>query len=186
MERGYDIKQILDFLNPSELNYQEWIYVGMALKEDGYDVSVWDSWSRSDSRYHSGECQRKWAGFHGNGYPVTAGTIVQMAKDRGWKPEIQGYELDWNDDIFIEKDDKVVVDKTWIENVEVQQPKAWNPASQLIKYLETLFESSENVGYVTQSWKNEDGKFLPSKGQTGLQDNLLNNYQSVMMTLEVY
>lgn len=166
MERGYDIKQILDFLNPSELNYQEWIYVGMALKEDGYDVSVWDSWSRSDSRYHSGECQRKWAGFHGNGYPVTAGTIVQMAKDRGWKPEIQGYELDWNDDIFIEKDDKVVVDKTWIENVEVQQPKAWNPASQLIKYLETLFESSENVGYVTQSWKNEDGKFLPSKGNT--------------------
>ena len=32
MERGYDIKQILDFLNPSELNYQEWIYVGIALK----------------------------------------------------------------------------------------------------------------------------------------------------------
>lgn len=164
MERGYDIKKILDYLNPSELNYQEWIYVGMALKEDGYDVSVWDTWSRADHRYHSGECQKKWSGFHGNSSPISSGTIVQMAKERGWQPEVAGHELEWNDDISIEKDELAFIDRSWVENVEVEQPKAWDPAGQLIKYLETLFESSENVGYVTKSWTNEDGKYLPSRG----------------------
>ena len=36
----------------------------------------------------------------------------------------------------------------------------------MIRYLETLFEASENVGYVTESWE-KDGKFLPTKGNWG-------------------
>ncbi|MFR9049280.1 MAG: DNA primase, partial [[Clostridium] leptum] len=39
-----------------------------------------------------------------------------------------------------------------------------NPAKQLITYLETLFESTENVGYVTESWENDEGKRVPAKG----------------------
>lgn len=161
METGYDILEILDILNPAELNYQEWLSVGMALKEEGYSVSVWDQWSRADRRYHAGECERKWEGFRGNTIPVTAGTIVQLAKDHGWKPDTSEHELDWNDTIG--RDEFVVVDKNWIEGKEVHEPQDWKPEEQLIKYLETLFEAGENVGYVTASWE-KDGKFMPSQG----------------------
>ena len=161
MERGYDIIEVLENLNPAALDYQEWLSVGMALKEEGYNVSVWDQWSRADRRYHAGECERKWNGFRGDSSPVTAGTIVQLAKDHGWKPEYSGHELDWND--TIERDDMVIVDKNWIEGKEIAEPETWNPAEQLIKYLEILFEAGENVGYVTASWEKE-GRYLPSSG----------------------
>lgn len=165
MEKGYDIKEILDNLNPAELTYQEWLNVGMALQLEGYSVDVWDSWSKNDSRYRNGECRRKWNGFHGHCSPVTAGTIVQLAKDHGWVPEY-GHELDWED--TIERDSHVVVDKNWLEDLEVADPgDFWNPAEQLVKYLETLFESNENVGYVTESWEKTDDKgtrWLPQKG----------------------
>lgn len=161
MERGYDIIEVLENLNPAALDYQEWLSVGMALKEEGYSVSVWDRWSRADRRYHAGECERKWNGFRGDSSPVTAGTIVQLAKDHGWKPEYSGHELDWND--TIERDEMVIVDKNWIEGKEIAEPEIWNPAEQLIKYLEILFEAGENVGYVTASWEKE-GRYLPSSG----------------------
>ena len=44
------------------------------------------------------------------------------------------------------------------------EPEGWDPAKQLITYLETLFESTENVGYVTESWENDEGKRVPAKG----------------------
>ena len=43
----------------------------------------------------------------------------------------------------------------------------WDPAEQLITYLETLFEAGENVGYVTETWESDDNgkrKYLPTKG----------------------
>ena len=165
MERGYDIKEVLENLNPAELDYTEWLSVGMALKQEGYPVTVWDSWSRADRRYHAGECERKWAGFRGNSAPVTAGSIVQLAKDHGWRPEMSGHELGWDDEI--ERDDLVVVDHNWIEGRELSEPADWHPAEQLIRYLETLFEAGENVGYVTGSWEKTDEKgthWAPQKG----------------------
>lgn len=164
MESKTDLTEILDFIDPVELNYQEWVNVGMALKHEGYDVSRWDEWSKRDGkRYHSGECSRKWDTFQGSGSLVTAGTLIQMAKERGWQPSRNvGRELDWND-IIGEKDDLVVVNRDWIEAKEIKIPKEWNPVKELITYLETLFESNENVGYVTKSWE-KDGKYMPSKG----------------------
>ena len=168
MEQRADLLEILDSIHPADLDYQEWISVGMALKYEGYTASDWDQWSQRDpARYHSGECFRKWGSFHGSTEPVTAGTIVQMAIDNGWMPERDpGHELDWDDQIG-EKDDLVVIDKGWIEGKEIQEPKNWDPVKDLIRYLETLFEAGENVGYVTQSWEKTDEKgtrWLPTKG----------------------
>lgn len=159
MEQRTDLLEIIQYINPSELDYQEWVNVGMALKHEGYTASDWDSWSRNDSRYHYGECERKWNSFRGSSDPVTAGTIIQMAMEQGWKPSYTGGELDWDDEIST--DGLVVVDKSWMEEQEVREPKKWNPASQIIQYLETLFEASENVGYVVQSWE-KDGSYKPA------------------------
>lgn len=160
-----DLLEILSHVDPSVLDYQDWVNVGMALKEEGYTAADWESWSMRDpGRYHKGECFRKWESFRGSSAPVTGGTIFQMARDQGWMPVCMtgGHELDWND--TIERDEMVVVDKNWIEEQEVTPPKEWNQVKDLIRYLEILFEPSENVGYVTQSWKNEDGKYIPTKG----------------------
>lgn len=159
-----DLLGLLPYIRPSELSYQEWVSVGMALKEAGYSASDWDDWSRNDSRYHPGECERKWNTFQGSASPITGGTLVQMAKERGWRPNFDdgpGYELGW--DSIIGSKDGVLVDKGWLEGKDVHEPADWDPVKDITKYLEVLFEASENVGYVTESWE-RDGKHFPSKG----------------------
>ena len=159
MEQRTDLIEIIKSINPAELDYQEWINVGMALKHEGYTASDWDQWSRNDARYHQGECEKKWKSFHGSAAPVTAGTIVQMAMEHGWRPSYEWRELDWDDEVST--DGLVVVDRSWVEEKEVQEPKKWDPAAQVMQYLETLFEASENVGYVVKSWE-KDGRYIPA------------------------
>lgn len=151
MEQELDLNIVLQAIDPAELSYQEWVNVGMGLKQAGYDVDVWDDWSKADNRYHEGECEKKWRSFQGSAAPITAGTIVQMALDRGWRPEQPSYELDWSDEIGG-------------RDITVAEQTSWHPAQQLITYLQTLFESSDNVGYVTDVWQNDEGRYLPKKG----------------------
>ena len=82
-----NVLSALNRLSCADLTHDEWVRVGMGLKAEGYDLSVWDDWSRQDpARYHPGDCQRRWDSFHGSGNPVTGATIVRMAQDRGWIP----------------------------------------------------------------------------------------------------
>nr|DAU98635.1 MAG TPA: Regulatory protein repA [Caudoviricetes sp.] len=163
MEKN-DLLSMLDYVDPSLVDYAGWINIGMALKQEGCSVETWDEWSRRDpKRYHHGECEKKWRTFNGSANPVTGGTIYEYATRQGWSPEVSGHVLDWNDTIYAD-DDLRIVDNNWIQGEEIVEPVDWNPTSELIRYLEALFESTENVGYVTSSWQNEDGKFLPSKG----------------------
>jgi RecA-family ATPase len=88
-----------------------------------------------------------------------------MAKSGGWEPSSrrEDYELAWDD--MIGAKDKVIIDKNWLEGREVIEPVTWNPVKDLVTYLEILFDSTENVGYVTSAWQKEgDNKYLPTKG----------------------
>lgn len=144
-------------IDVAQLTRAEWISVGMALKEEGYPCSIWDDWSRDDPRYHPGECERKWKGFHGNGTPVKGGTIVQMAKDRGWTMFGEDGCMAWDD--TIEYDGVTDGFSGFVPSA------AWNPAQDLITYLELLFEPDDKVGYVTNDvWQDSDGRWVPSKG----------------------
>lgn len=147
----YDLTDALSYVRVADLDYQDWVSVGMALKEGGYGVEVWDEWSRADSRYRTGECEKKWSSFQGAPDPVTAGTIVHMARQNGWKPSKESRELLWEDEIG------------GGHEVRAQSGRIGQDVQQLIAYLETLFEASENVGYVTSCWQ-KDGRYLPSKG----------------------
>lgn len=161
-----NIIPLLDYIDPAFCTYQEWVNVGMALKLEGYSADDWDAWSLRDAgRYHAGECEKKWRTFDGKtSTPVTGATIVDMAKRGGWTPSTgPDIAFDWDDEIP-ERDEQVIVDKNWVEGEELVDPgDDWNPANDLIKYLSTLFDSTDYVGYVTESWE-KDGKFLPSKG----------------------
>lgn len=150
-----NILSALKSINVAEVDRATWISVGMALKEEGYPCSIWDDWSRNDSRYHAGECEKKWAGFNGTGKPVKGGTIVQMAKDRGWMPCTEG-AMAWDDTIEYDGNDGFN---------GFAPPDAWNPTADLISYLELLFDADDRVGYVTGDvWQDSEGKWVPSKG----------------------
>lgn len=163
-----NLLSIIKNIDPSKLSYTEWVQVGMALKHEGYSAYDWDLWSSKDTeRYKPGECYLKWETFNEQaGTVVTGGTIVQLAKEQGFEfPKYDaGYALDWDDEI--EQDELVVIDKYWLEDREIDEPSEdnWHPVQELIKYLQVLFESTENVGYVTSTYKNDDGKYLPQKG----------------------
>lgn len=160
-----NLLEILKHIDPSSLNYQDWVNVGMALKHEGYSSSDWDSWSQSDGRYHAGECEKKWNSFNGTGTPVTGGTIVQYAKERGWSPAYANgpdRELEWDD--TLQKDALVILDKNWIEGKAINEPRNWNPVKDLITYIETLFDSTDKVGFVTRCWEKDDGGYVPQKG----------------------
>src|SRR5699024_1742058 len=158
-----DLIKLLDYVDPSSLDYQEWLNVGMALKSEGYTASDWDMWSKRDNgRYNPGECFKKWNTFESSG--ITGATITQFAKDNGWEPrkKTNHHELDWDDEVG--GDEYVIIDKNWIEGMEIQEPTEWNPVKELTTYLSIMYESTENVGYVTATWETDDGKHLPTKG----------------------
>lgn len=161
--KQYNLLELLDYINPSELSYQEWTNVGMALKHEGYKASDWDSWSSQDSeRYKRGECFTKWNSFNETaGDIVTGGTIFDYAKKGGFVPpkKIDPNEgvLEWEDEIGN------IIDKDSIDSIELHEPNdsSWNPANELIRYLTTLFDTDEYVGFVVSSIENEKGKFIP-------------------------
>ena len=168
MENTLDLMEALEHIDPAILSYQDWVAVGMGLKEAGYPASAWEDWSRRDGkRYHPGECLRKWESFTGNAEPVTGGTVVKMAKDMGWRPAPSqpGHELSWDDEINA-KDEQVIVNPAWLESKEIQEPpdSKWHPAHDLIEYLGTLFSPDDYVGYVTETFEAEDGERKPTRG----------------------
>ena len=163
MEHENDIKEALDFVSPSALTYEEWLMVGMGLKEAGLPVTVWEQWSARDGgRYHKGECIKKWESFHGSSKPVTQSSIFQLAYEHGWSGPT-GHALDWGDELTVGPQQPALVDPRWVEEQELHLPDTWEPAQQLKRYLQALFEPDEYVAYVTESFMAADRR-RPAKG----------------------
>lgn len=171
MEHENELKEALDFVSPSALTYDEWLMVGMALKDAGLPVTIWEQWSTRDAgRYHKGECVKKWESFHGGGAsPVTASSIFQLAYSHGWSGPA-GHALDWNDELSAgagagagTQTEGRLVDPRWVEAHELTLPAEWHPADQLKRYLQALFEPDEYVAYVTESFMAADRR-RPAKG----------------------
>ena len=165
MEHENELKEALDFISPASLTYEEWTMVGMALKDSGLPVTVWEAWSARDGgRYHKGECSKKWESFHGSTKPVTESSIFQLAYSHGWSGPA-GHALDWGDELSAGPGAQAegrVVDPRWVEAHELDLPAEWHPAEQIKRYLQALFEPEEYVAYVTESYRKEDGRFAPN------------------------
>ena len=146
------VQEALQALHPSLCSYQEWVEIGMALKAEGYPCSVWDEWSARDpSKYHQGECERKWNTFRDSG--ITIATVFHKAKVLG------GYEydhaLDWGDGLSAYAE----------EVLAIQSKPSEQPYEMAIRYLETLFKSGESVSYVHSALFKEDRqKWVPADG----------------------
>lgn len=151
-----DILDALDFIPVSNCNYTEWIEVGMALKHEGYDCSVWDNWSKNDDRYHD-ECYRKWESFNGSSKPITGASIIKLAKEKGGyitKKKINNTRvLAWDD--YVEDSEDPSIDYSKLK-----------PTEQLKIFLKALFKSGEYVGYVSNDvyFNKDHDRYEPTKG----------------------
>lgn len=151
-----DILEALDHIPVSSCNYTEWIEVGMALKHEGYDCSVWDNWSKNDGRYHD-ECYRKWESFNGSSKPITGASIIKLAREKGGyitKKKINNTRvLAWDD--YVEDCEDPSVDYSKLK-----------PTEQLKIFLKALFKSGEYVGYVSNDvyFNKDHDRYEPTKG----------------------
>ncbi len=162
--QGYDLREALDHIDPRGLAYNDWLKVGLALKFEGYTLDVWDSWSRSDPRYKQSDCTKRWDGFSNSAASsVTGGTIVKMAKDAGWVPPNTSYDLDYDSVITVDDPAWLIADVATIRSHAPVTPMfdTWDPAREIITYLETMYSTDDYVNVVTKSYDKE-GKFLPS------------------------
>ena len=74
------VEELVHVINPIFADtYDDWIRVGMALKDWDEGLSgLWDEWSRSSGKYKPGECSYRWSTFNGSG--ITFRTLYYYAK----------------------------------------------------------------------------------------------------------
>ena len=80
-------RSLLQSINPSRLDdYDTWLKIGMAAHSVGDDslLSDWEQLSQKNSKYKSGECEKKWSSFKSSG--VSLGTLQKFASEDGWTP----------------------------------------------------------------------------------------------------
>lgn len=168
-----ELEEALSYVSPEHYEYQDWLHVGMALKEAGADLSVWERWSANDPdsyRRDPAACAAKWDTFDSS--EITAKTIFKWAMDAGWRSS-KGYSgpdtaLDWESVIT----SPVKVNMSG--EMPVQEPQQWNQFDQVRRYIKALFHADEYVAFNTNlkydeakdKWKPADmGTFTRTAGQ---------------------
>lgn len=162
----YTKEEVIDalFYITDDNSYGKWVNVGMVLKEGGYDLSVFEDWSRQFPKYVPGCCQEKWEKLNDeprtNGPIVSVGSIIAEAKRNGWRK--RGTPLTWESPIggtVIPKNHRAEITRT-----------AASPSEQLRRYIEALFQPNDIIGYVITSKpikkKNGTLKYVPASAGT--------------------
>ena len=80
----------LDFI-PNNCDYETWLTVGMAIKDAGLGVEVFEEWTgggrqRSNGEWEAEDIQAHWDRYNGEG--ITWGSVVYLAKQNGYKPPL--------------------------------------------------------------------------------------------------
>lgn len=163
-----DITEALSRIDP-DCSYDEWLTIGMSLKQAGESMAVWDSWSRGGRKYPGYEAiERKWNTFsNDHSTPVTIKSLFGIAKTYGYHPAKMETEtgLDDNPDNYFSLSDIIA-------EYEV------SPESQFKNYVRSLYRSGEHINIV-QATKISDNsgnvKFLPiGQGSNIAVDDVIN------------
>ena len=147
-----------DLLNaiPPDCSYDEWLKVGMALKHEGADCSVWDSWSSRGCKYKSGECAKKWRSF--NRHDVTGGTLYHIALEYGYRPPQEEQDYDIHNLLL---DELIIKDRGFVAERKVPDvARNYDPKGDMLEYFTTLFQPDEFVGYCVKFFE-KDGEWKP-------------------------
>lgn len=77
------VKHYLQYVLADE--YQRWIEVGMAIKEELGDsgLAVWEEWSATADGYDGSDCGAKWQSFETGEGGITFGSVIHWARGAG-------------------------------------------------------------------------------------------------------
>lgn len=98
VEREYavvEIGRMVKHIDPDELTYDEWLWVGQAIHSqhpDDAGLELWDIWSKEGTRYEPNECHLRWFKFSEDG-PVRIGSLIHLAQRGGYDPRTHGKEV---------------------------------------------------------------------------------------------
>lgn len=85
-----EVKEYLSFVPNIDLEYDEWIEIGMIIHEslgaDAFDL--WNDWSSTSSKHNQNDMEYKWHSFGKNPSKVTIGTLIQKAKENGYVEDV--------------------------------------------------------------------------------------------------
>jgi len=81
-----DIQEMLGHVTNSDLPYEDWLAIGMAIHHatQGSGFDLWDAWSATSGKHDSKQMQYKWGSFGRSANPVTIGTLIHHAEQGGW------------------------------------------------------------------------------------------------------
>ena len=94
------IRAALQRLDPN-MGREVWFKIACGLHNSGYEYELFQAWSRGDfqepdengntaivAAYDEPDCAKTWASLAKprDGKPITIGTVIKLAKDKGWKP----------------------------------------------------------------------------------------------------
>ena len=85
------IKKMLDFIDPDDLEYDEWLIVLQAVHSQypnsiGFELA--DRWSQRGDRYEQGEVEVRWKSFDEAG-EIRVGSLIHFAQQGGFNPKIE-------------------------------------------------------------------------------------------------
>lgn len=112
------ILNALDNIKTVSLPYNDWLRVGMALKNEGFDYKVWDQWNMTLPDYTPQINYKKWEGFQYDP-SLTGALITMLAKERGWRPSL----LDDPDLALYEHISPCMEPQTGDNKEEIQAPR---------------------------------------------------------------
>ncbi len=84
--KNLDEKTIIDCLSKLSQdrvdNYNDWINVGMIIKNSGCDKDIWIEWSKQSNKFDLEVCNNKWNGFSNESTGgLTLGTLIHYSKE---------------------------------------------------------------------------------------------------------
>lgn len=77
------VAELLRWIDPGPLHYDDWLRVGMALHEAGEPIDTWESWSSRSPKHDESDMQRRWDSFGRTSSGLTVGTLFHMAGQAG-------------------------------------------------------------------------------------------------------
>jgi len=170
-------KAMLQYIDPTELSYDEWLNVGMVLKNIGAPFEMWDEWSKEDSERYNQKgqsCEKKWNGFKDEG-ELTIATLHDLAKSGGYKEH--DFQKEWrkehSDKISFLKSNAEILPINMGEYLKGQYEddlKGFRSVSKLNTGFQNLDEAIDGVGpglYILGA--------VPSLGKTTLMHQMADN-----------
>lgn len=119
-----DIRAMLGYYRNDDLEYEEWIRVGMAIHDatNGAGFNIWDEWSQCSSKYNPSMMEKKWHSFGKSSTRVTIATIIHHARENGWQSSYD--DVTFNTTLTLSDDEQQYGNHNRIDNtgVDLKRP----------------------------------------------------------------